>query len=88
MASRKNLKKSVKSVCDDLFADCVVLSMVEQGDREELNKLMGEVAALYGDIVCRISHVEPGLAPREYFKKVRNDFTERANSLSDRIMKA
>ena len=29
MASRKNLKKSVKSVCDDLFADCVVLSMVE-----------------------------------------------------------
>ena len=81
MASRKNLKKSVKSVCDDLFADCVVLSMVEQGDREELNKLMGEVADLYGDIVCRICHVEPGLAPREYFK-------ERANDLSDRIVKA
>lgn len=88
MSSRKNLKKAVKGICGDLFADCVVLSMVEQGNREELRKLMGEVAALYGDIVARINHVEPGLAPRVFFKKVRHDFTERANELSDKIVKA
>ncbi|MBR1652347.1 MAG: hypothetical protein IJ692_03025 [Alloprevotella sp.] len=88
MASRKNLKKAVKGICGELFADCVALSMVEQGDREKLQGLMAEVAKLYADAVCRVSHVEPGLSPKVFFAKLRADFTEKANALSEAIVKA
>ena len=88
MASRRNLKKAVKNVCGELFADCVALCMVEQGDSETLKGLMAEVAALYADATCRISHVEPVMEPRKYFKALRADFTEKANALSDAIVKA
>ena len=47
MASRRNLKKAVKNVCGELFADCVALCMVEQVDSETLKGLMAEVALWY-----------------------------------------
>ena len=34
MANRKQLKKSVKSITGERFADCVALSMCNQADRQ------------------------------------------------------
>ncbi|MBR1712203.1 MAG: hypothetical protein IJ722_02210 [Alloprevotella sp.] len=88
MANKKDLKKAVKNICGELFADCVALSMTELADKEKLQGLMAEVANTYGDFVARINHVEPGLSPRKFFQKLRADFTEKANQLSDEIIKA
>lgn len=87
MASRKQLKKSVKMITGDLFADCVALSMCQQGDRELLNSLMQEVIALHGEYVARISHTEPGNA-KGFYKAFKKEFTGKVNDLSDRIIKA
>lgn len=87
MASRKHLKKAIKDICSGLFADCVALTMVGQGDNEGLQKLMADILATYGDYVKRISHVEPGVSAREFFRKLRSDFAEKANSLSDEIIR-
>ena len=38
MANRKQLKKSVKMITGDLFADCVALSMCQQADRDTLDQ--------------------------------------------------
>ena len=87
MASRKQLKKSIKMVAGDLFADCVALSMCQQGNQDVLNQLMQEVIDLHADFVARISHTEPGNAAG-YYKQLKGEFTEKANSLSERIIKA
>ena len=55
MANRKQLKKSVKMITGDLFADCVALSMCQQADRDTLDQLMKEILALHGEYVTRIS---------------------------------
>lgn len=87
MASRKQLKKSVKTVTGDLFADCVALSMCQQGNQETLNQLMQETVELYADYVSRISHTEPGAA-RKFYAKFKAEFTEKVNDLSERIVNA
>ena len=87
MANRKQLKKSVKSITGELFADCVALSMCNQADRQKLGELMVEVLNLHADFVQRISHTEPGAA-RLYYKKLKQEFTEKVNALSQRIVEA
>lgn len=54
MANRKRLKKSIKIVTGELFADCVALAHIGQGDSEKLQGLMVEVLALHSDFVARL----------------------------------
>ena len=51
MANRKRLKKSIKIVTGELFADCVALAHIGQGDSEKLQGLMVEVLALHSDFM-------------------------------------
>lgn len=87
MASRKQLKKSVKTITGDLFADCVALSMCQQGDQELLDSLMTEIISLHTEYVSRISHTEKG-SEKAFYKNFKKEFTEKVNDLSDRIIKA
>lgn len=87
MASRKHLKKSIKLVTSELFTDCIALSLCKQGDSETLDALMTEIIALNADYVSRLSHVERG-SERLFFKKLREEFTEKVNDISERIVKA
>lgn len=87
MASKRNLKKAVKNICGDLFADCVALSMCQEGNDEKLKDLMAMVMATYQDYVSRLSHVEKG-QEKVFFKKFRTEFTQQVNKLSDEIIKA
>ena len=76
MANRKRLKKSIKIVTGELFADCVALAHIGQGDSEKLQGLMVEVLALH--FVARLSHVEKG-EEKKFFKKLRDEFTQKVN---------
>ena len=87
MASRKRLKKSINLICGELFADCVALSMCGQADKETLSGFMAEVLAIRAEYVARISHTEKG-QERLFYKKLRTEFTDKVNELSDRIIKA
>ena len=87
MSSKRKLKKAVKNICGDLFADCVALSMCQPENDEKLKELMTMVMATYQDYVARLSHVETG-QEKVFFKKLRSEFTQQANKLSDEIIKA
>lgn len=87
MANRKQLKKSIKMITGDLFADCVALSMCQQADRTVLDELMKEVIALHGEYVARISHTEKG-SEREFYSKLKQEFTDKVNDINARIIKA
>ena len=87
MANRKQLKKSIKMITGDLFADCVALSMCQQANQETLDELMKEVIALYSEYVTRISHTEKG-SEQAFYRKLKQEFTEKVNNLNERIVKA
>ena len=85
MANRRQLKKSVNLICGELFADCVALGMCGNAQAEQLDAIMTEVLDLRCDFVARISHVDKANT-KTYFTKLREDFTDRVNALSDRIV--
>lgn len=85
MASRKNLKKNVKNLCADLFADCVALSMCDSADRAALEGLMAEIIELNSEYVSRISHTERG-SEKLFYRKLRAEFAEKAKNLGERII--
>ena len=87
MANRKQLKKSIRKITGELFADCVALSLCQQADRDKLEQLMQEVLNVHNDYVARISHTEPG-SVKMYYKKLKQEFTEKVNDLSKRIIQA
>lgn len=87
MTSRRQLKKNIKAITGDLFADCVALSMCQQANREELEQIMKEILALHTDYVARISHTERG-SERTFYRCLKQEFTQKANNLSERIIKA
>lgn len=87
MANRRQLKKALKSATGELFADCVALSMCQQGNAETLDAIMADIIALHLEYVTRVSHTEKG-SERKFYKELRREFTEKANELSERIVKA
>ena len=87
MASRRRLKKSINLISGELFVDCVALNMCNQADKEALSALMAEVLQLRAEYISRISHTEKG-QERLFYKKLREEFTAKANELSDKIVKA
>ena len=84
MANRKQLKKSIKKITGELFADCVALSMCQQADPEKLDELMAEVLVLHNEFVARISHTEPGNT-REFYKKLQNDFNSQVQDILQQL---
>lgn len=87
MANRRKLKKGIKQITGDLFADCVALSMCQQADQETLESLMKEVIALHTEYVSRVSHTEKK-SEHMFYQKLKKEFTEKVNALSERIIKA
>ena len=48
---------------------------------------MAEVLVLHNEFVARISHTEPG-SERAFYKQLKQEFTEKVNDLSNRIIQA
>lgn len=87
MASRRQLKKTLKNICQSLFADCLVLQLVDDTDKAALESLMQDVVRLNQEYVARISHTEPG-SERLYYRKLRSEFLDKANTIGQAILKA
>lgn len=84
MTSKKNLKKVVKYICDELLTDCTALSLCAGQPIEGLDDLTADVLNTYNDFVKRLSHIEKG-SEREFFKKYRAEFSEKVNDISDKV---
>lgn len=87
MANRKQLKKQIKATTAELFADCVVLGLCGQSEREKLEPVMADILALHNDYVARISHTEKG-QEKLFYRKLREEFAAKVSALSERIIKA
>ncbi len=81
MASRKNLKKVITFIVDDLATDAFLLSYDAQADTEEWVKLFNRIFALNNDYVARVSHVEPGMKARKYFDALCDSFNADAKEI-------
>ena len=86
MANKRNLKKIINYICSDLFSECIAASLYN-GNRkqEEINAILTSIIIVQHNYICRISHPEPGMPPKAYFKDLKDKFMSNIGEITDNI---
>ncbi len=84
MANRRALKRNINIVCEELFAECMALSLYGR-NRDGGQALFYSIIKMHDDFIRRISHAEPGMKPKVYFKTLREEFVAQAGDIIDQI---
>ena len=86
MAKKRELKRSIDYVCSDLFAEAVAASLYgKKINQENLDALLRVILSVHNDFIRRISHPEPRLPAKAYYKVIINDFNTQVNEIVDHI---
>lgn len=86
MANKRELKQIINDVCEQLFAECMAVSLYEvKPDQETMRAMLTSILLFRKDYVARISHPEPGMPQKQYYKALLQDFKKHANELIDQV---
>lgn len=86
MSSKRSLKRYINYVCSDLFAEALAAQLYgENKDRGQSDMVLTAVLRVHNDFIRRISHPEPGMSTKTYFKILKEDFSKHVNELADQI---
>lgn len=89
MANKRNLKHQINYVCSELFAECVAMSMYNQKVSDEDTKaLLASILCIHNDFIRRVSHPEPGMKPRLFYKDLISNFNKQVSETVDQISNA
>lgn len=87
MASRRNLKKVITFVVDELATEAFLLSYDAQGDTAAWVDLFNRIFNLNNEYIARVNHVEPGMPTKKYFNTLCDSFNADAKALLEEIGK-
>ena len=85
MASRRDLKKVITFVVDELATEAFITSYDSKGDAEAWVSLFNRIFSLNKEYVARVNHAEPGMPARKYFNTLCDSFNAEAKALLDEI---
>ena len=86
MANKRSLKHIINLVCEDLFSECIAASLYgNEAHKDNAEALLFSIVKMQADFICRISHPEPGMSAKLYYKDLREKFTAQVGELVDQI---
>lgn len=86
MAKRKTLKRNIHQICTDLLAECVAVSLYStKTDHGNVEALLYSILKTENDFIRRISHTEPGLKPKLYYRDLIDKFNKSISEIVDQI---
>ncbi|MBR1502494.1 MAG: hypothetical protein IJ618_01255 [Prevotella sp.] len=86
MASKKTLKKMINQICEELFAEGVARSLYgHDAQKDNGQAILFSIVKTHNNFISRISHPEPGMTPKVYFKDLREKFSAEAGEILDQI---
>lgn len=85
MASRKNLKKVIAFIVDELATEAFFASYDAKNNAEAWVDLFNKIFALNKEYVSRVNHVEPGMPAKKYFNALCDSFNADAKALHDEV---
>ncbi len=86
MANKRDLKKSLSYASSELFAECVASYLTaDKANHDTLDATLKCILKTHSDFVRRVSHPEPGMEPKKYYKILVEDFNKQACELIDQI---
>ena len=86
MANKRTIKRNVTAICGELFAECVAQSLYDRSvSQQNVEALIHSIVKLQGEYIRRISHVEPGMPAKKYFRILADSFARDVNEIIDQI---
>lgn len=85
MANKRKLKKAINYIAGDLLTECVAILHFNNTRAEDVDNVMLAVLRMQDDMLSRVSHPEPGMPAREYFRHLRHDLARATDELVEQI---
>lgn len=86
MSNKRDLKRTINYICSDLFAECIAASLYSgEPDQENVKALLASILNIHTNYICRISHPEPGVEKKLYFKNLIKNFNKDVSEVIDQI---
>ena len=86
MSFKRDLKKSIQVICAELLTECVAASLYgNKAHQEDAEALFYSIVRMQHDFISRISHPEPGMPAKKYFRLLCEQFTAQASELVDQV---
>lgn len=85
MANKRSLKRNINYVCSELFSEVVAVSYTTGANNDNIKALFSSILVIHNDYVRRVSHVEPGLAPKAFYKNLVTSFNKQVSEIVDQI---
>ena len=86
MASKRTLKKMINLICEELFAEGVARSLYGHDTQKDNGQsILFSIIKTHNNFISRISHQEPGMKPKTYYKDLREKFSAEVSGILDQI---
>lgn len=85
MANKRSLKRNINYVCGELFSEVVAVSYNANASQDDIKALLSSILVIHNDYVRRVSHMEPGLAPKTFYKSLVANFHKQVSEIVDQI---
>ncbi len=86
MANKRSLKRGINNICEELFIECIAASMYgAESHKDNAEAVLFSVIRLQTEFINRVSHPEPGMSAKLYYKDLRSKFASHVGELVDQI---
>ena len=86
MTNKRTLKKGINVICETLFAECVAVSLYgTKESKKAADELFGAILKMQAHFLSRVSHPEPGMTAKAYYKDLGEKFSQQVTEILDQI---
>lgn len=87
MANKRNLKKMINNICGEVFSECMAVSLYNgQKDNDDIKAILTSILIVQDNSIRRISHPEPGMSKKMYYKDLKDKFNVQIGEIVDQII--
>ena len=86
MSNKRDLKRTINYICGDLFTEGIAASLYgENRDTENIEAILTSILVMHNNYIRRVSHFQPGMPAKVYFKDLKEKFSKEVNEIIDQI---
>jgi hypothetical protein len=89
MASKREIKKDIRYLCEQLILDALEVSeIVGENDKQKVAGIVAEIAVIHNELISRTNHPDGKDNPklvRAYFRAIYNDLLTECNKIYDKL---
>lgn len=86
MANKRDLKRSLNYISSTLFAECIATYLsTDKENSSVVDNTLTCIIKTHSDFIRRVSHPEPGMKPKKFYKILVEDFNKQVGELINHI---